>query len=62
MIEKKLMTRQQVAEMLSISVDTLDDLRRRNLIRAVSIGARVYFTPEELDAFVKRLVKNGRDM
>ena len=53
-MEKLLITRKEAAELLSISVDTLDHLRLTNRIRSVKIGARVYFTPDELRSFTKK--------
>lgn len=40
--------------MLSISVDTLDELRRTKKLREVRIGAHVYFAVAELQAFVSK--------
>lgn len=53
-MEKLLIPRVKAAELLSISVDTLDHLRNAKRIRAVTIGSRVYYSPEELQAFVKK--------
>mgnify|MGYP005758438721 CR=1 FL=1 len=53
-MEKLLITRKEAAEDLNISVDTLDMLRNSGKIRAVSIGARVYYSPDELRAFVTK--------
>lgn len=53
-MEKLLIPRIEAAKVLSISVDTLDLLRDCKKIRAVTIGARVYYSPEELQAFVKK--------
>ena len=53
-MEKLLIPRHEAAKLLSISVDTLDWLRDAGKIRAVTIGARVYYSPEELQAFVKK--------
>lgn len=53
-MEKLLITRKEAAEALNISVDTLDMLRNSGKIRAVSIGARVYYSPDELRAFVTK--------
>jgi excisionase family DNA binding protein len=53
-MEKLLIPRIEAAKYLSISVDTLDWLRRAKKLRAVTIGARVYYSPEELQAFVKK--------
>lgn len=53
-MEKLLITRKEAAEALNISVDTLDMLRSSGKIRAVSIGARVYYSPDELRAFVTK--------
>lgn len=56
-MEKLLLTRKEAAQALNISVDTLDMLRNSDKIRAVSIGARVYYSPDELKSFV---TKEGR--
>ena len=53
-MEKLLLTRKQAADILNISVDTLDELRKKEMIRSVNIGARVYFSPDELKAFVTK--------
>ena len=53
-MEKLLLTRKEAARALKISVDTLDELRNSGKIRAVNIGARVYYSPDELRAFVTK--------
>ena len=53
-MDKLLITRKEAAEILSISVDTLDWLRAEKKIQAITIGARVYYSPEELRAFVTK--------
>lgn len=53
-MEKLLFTRKEAADALNISVDTLDWLRREKKIRAVNIGARVYYSPDELKAFITK--------
>ena len=53
-MEKLLLTRKEAAEALSISVDILDELRADEKIRSVNIGVRVYFSPDELKAFVTK--------
>lgn len=53
-MEKLLIPRKEAAQALSISVDTLDELRQAGKIKAVFIGARVYYSPEELRAFVTK--------
>ena len=53
-MEKLLLTRKEAAQALNISVDTLDELRSSGKIRAVNIGARVYYSPDELRAFVTK--------
>lgn len=53
-MEKLLLTRKEAAEALSISVDTLDELRADEKIRSGNIGVRVYFSPDELKAFVTK--------
>lgn len=54
-MEKLLVTRKAAAQMLSISVDMLDDLKRQQKIRCVIIGSRSYYSMDELRAFVHRL-------
>ena len=53
-MEQLLVTKKEAAEALSISVDTLDELRAHGKIRCITIGARVYFATDELRAFVKK--------
>ena len=54
-MDKKLYTRKDAAQMLSISVDTLDALRNNGKISTCNIGVRVYISADELTAFVRRL-------
>jgi hypothetical protein len=57
-MEKILYTRTDAAKMLSISLDTLDDLRRDGLLQGYQIALgnpRVYFKAAELAQFVERL-------
>ena len=53
-MEKLLLTRHEAAQVLNISVDTLDVLRNDGKIRCVRIGSRVYFSPDELKAFITK--------
>lgn len=53
-MEKLLLTRKEAAQTLNISVDTLDDLRAKGKVRALNIGTRVYYSPDELRAFVTK--------
>lgn len=53
-MEKLLLTRNEAAQMLSISVDTLDRLRNSGDIKCVPIGARVYYAAAELQAFITK--------
>lgn len=53
-MEKLLLTRKEAAQALNISVGTLDELRNTGKLRAVNIGARVYYSPDELRAFVTK--------
>lgn len=53
-MEKLLLTRKEAAQALNISVDTLDDLRAKGKVRALNIGTRVYYSPDELRAFVTK--------
>ena len=56
-MEKLLLTRKEAAQALNISVDTLDELRSAGKVRALNIGARVYYSPDELKAFI---IKEGQ--
>lgn len=58
-MEKKLLyTRSETARLLSISVDTLDAMRRDGVIQGYRVARwnpRVYFKAKELEKFVARL-------
>ena len=53
-MEKLLLTRKEAAEVLNISTDTLDLLKSQRKIRSVNIGVRVYYSPDELKAFITK--------
>lgn len=53
-MEKLLLTRREAAEALNISVDTLDVLKSQKKIRSINIGVRVYYSPDELRAFITK--------
>lgn len=53
-MEKLLLTRKEAADVLNISVDTLDELRDAKKIRCVRIGVRFYYSPDELRAFITK--------
>lgn len=53
-MEKLLLTRKEAAEALNISTDTLDLLKCQKKIRYVNIGVRVYYSPDELRAFITK--------
>ena len=53
-MEKLLLTRKEAAEALNISTDTLDMLKTQRKIRSVNIGVRVYYSPDELKAFITK--------
>lgn len=53
-MEKLILTRKEAAQALNISVDTLDELRSAGKVRALNIGARVYYSPDELKAFITK--------
>lgn len=48
------MTNAEAAKALHISVDTLTELRDAGKIRCVRIGSRVYYSPDELRAFITK--------
>ncbi|MBP5729534.1 MAG: helix-turn-helix domain-containing protein [Clostridia bacterium] len=53
-MEKLLMTRLEAARALSISEDTLDELRKAGKIKYMTIGSRVYIAADELRAFITK--------
>ena len=53
-MEKLLLTRKEAAQALNIIVDTLDELRSAGKVRALNIGARVYYSPDQLKAFITK--------
>lgn len=53
-MERLLITRIKAAKRLDIGVDTLDKLACAGKIGRAKIGSRVYFSPKELQAFVKK--------
>ena len=53
-MEKLLLTNKEAAAALNISIDTLTELRDANKIRCVRIGARVYYSPDELRSFITK--------
>lgn len=55
-MDKMLVSRKEAADILSISVKTLDVLHRRR-IPCVYIGCRVYFQPEDLKTFVDKEIE-----
>ena len=61
-MDKLLLTRKEAAETLSISEDTLDRLRSAGDVKALNIGARVYFTPEELCKLITKALKGGLNL
>ena len=60
-MEKLLLTNREAAAALNVSIDTLDDLRNAGKIRCVRIGARVYYSPDELRAFVTKEGQIGNE-
>ena len=55
-MDKMLVSRKEASDMLSISVKTLDVLRRKR-IPCVYIGCRVYFRAEDLKTFVDKEIE-----
>ena len=54
-----LLTREEAAERLRISVRTLDDLEASGRLQAIRIGRRVLYHPETLDAFIRQQSREG---
>ena len=53
-MDKLLLSSMEAAVALNISVDILERIRDSGILRAVNIGSRVYFSPDELKAFVTK--------
>lgn len=53
-MEKLLLTRKEAADALNISEKTLDRLKMAKKIRSINIGVRVYYSPDELRAFITK--------
>lgn len=53
-MEKLLVKRVEAAELLSVSVKTLDRLSEAGKLSKVNIGTRVYYSPDELRAFITK--------
>ena len=54
--KKMLLTRNDAAQVMSISVDTLDCLQ----INRINIGARVYYRPEALREYIAKKEEKRR--
>jgi excisionase family DNA binding protein len=55
--EQQYLTRKEVAEKLSISLPTLHDWVKKNILKAYRIGNRVYFKKNEIDQSLKPINK-----
>lgn len=53
-MEKMLLTKREAAEALNISEKTLDRMKMAKKIRSINIGVRVYYSPDELKAFITK--------
>jgi excisionase family DNA binding protein len=56
----RLLTREEAAERLQVSIRTLDTLRAAGKLRAVKVKRRVRFHPDALDAYIRRAAEGGR--
>ena len=57
---ERLLTREEAAERLRVSVRTLDTLRAAGEIRAVKVKRRVRFHPEAVESYVRRNAEEVR--
>jgi excisionase family DNA binding protein len=55
-----LLTKADVADLLRVSVRTLDRLRVSGALRAVRVRGRVLFSPQDVQAFIDAHGKGGR--
>ena len=56
----RLLSREEAADRLNVSVRTLDTLRAAGEIRAVKVKRRVSFHPGALEAYIRRSAEEGR--
>jgi excisionase family DNA binding protein len=56
---RSLLTRQQAAEMLAVSVDTVARLIDRGELRPVRIGRSVRVSQREVEALIERMLSGG---
>jgi excisionase family DNA binding protein len=56
----RLLSREEAADRLRISVRTLDDMEAAGEIQPVRIRGRVLYHPEALEAFIRRNAGGGR--
>jgi len=57
--DSQLLTREEAAKVLRISVRKLDTLEAAGEIRAIRIGRLVRYHPETVDAFIRRRSREG---
>jgi len=53
-----ILTRQQTAELLAISLPTLHDYTKRGIIKAYRLGTKIRYKREDIDQALKQ-IKNG---
>jgi len=58
-LESYLLTKQQAAKYLNISVPSLERLRGNGLI-SIKVGSLVRFRPEDLSAYLDRQARRGK--
>ena len=58
-MEKQLVSRVEAAQALNISVDTLDELASRNMIRRLKINSKTCFHVDEVKRFANELMTKG---
>lgn len=58
---KHLLNKQEAAEWLGVKVRTIDNLRRRGVLRAVKFCGAVRFDPADLESLVKMSKTAGQN-
>jgi len=56
---ERLLTREEAADVLGISVRKLDELRAEGGLQAIEIGRSVRYHPDTLDRFMRRRTGGG---
>lgn len=55
----RLLNRKETANILNVSLDTVDSLASNGNLKKLKIGKRTLFHPKDVQKFMERLVRKG---